>query len=210
VSASDPNDVFINCPFDPEFDEGFRALVFAVTACGFRPRCAREVDDATESRLEKIHRIIGQCRYGIHDISRTELDDKNGLPRFNMPLELGIFLGAKRFGDAAQKKKMALILDTEQYRFQKFISDLGGVDPTAHNGDPRRMVQCIRNWLFTVSRRLSIPGPMVVLENYIEFTNALPELANDGGFKLDEMAYSDLERIIMAWVSSAAEIGNPP
>ena len=49
--------------------------------------------------------MIADCRYGIHDISRTELDRDSGLPRFNMPLELGIFLGAKRFGAEEQKRK---------------------------------------------------------------------------------------------------------
>jgi hypothetical protein len=106
VAESSPRDVFINCPFDEDFAQGFRALVFAVRACGFRARCAREVDDGSETRLDKIYRIIEQSRYGIHDISRTELDTWNGLPRFNMPLELGVFLGAKRFGGPAQKEEM--------------------------------------------------------------------------------------------------------
>jgi hypothetical protein len=88
-------DVFINCPFDDDFAPGFRALVFGVIACGYRVRCAREVDDAAETRIEKLYRIIEQSRYGIHDISRTELDEASQLPRFNMPLELGMFLGAK-------------------------------------------------------------------------------------------------------------------
>src|SRR5262249_5963635 len=30
------------------------------------------------------------CKYGIHDISRTEVTSASGLPRFNMPLELGV------------------------------------------------------------------------------------------------------------------------
>ena len=36
---------------------------------GFVARCALEVDDASELRLDKIMRIIGQCAYGVHDIS---------------------------------------------------------------------------------------------------------------------------------------------
>lgn len=98
-------DVFINCPFDDDFAPGFRALVFGVIGCGYRARCAREVDDAAETRIEKLYRIIEQSRYGIHDISKTELDSDSGLPRFNMPLELGIFLGAKRYGREDQRKK---------------------------------------------------------------------------------------------------------
>ena len=102
-----------------------------------------------ETRIDKLDRIIEQCRFGIHDISKTELDVKNGLPRFNMPLELGIFLGAKRYGTDDQKNKRCVILDREQYRFQMFMSDLAGMDIKAHSGDPRVMVKCIRDFLVT-------------------------------------------------------------
>ena len=81
------------------------AIVFAVHDCGFMARCALEEEDTSQVRIDKIYAIIADCRYGIHDISRTELDEVSGLPRFNMPLELGIFLGAKKFGVKEQKKK---------------------------------------------------------------------------------------------------------
>ena len=80
--------VFINCPFDNQYKALFEAVVFAVAECGFQPRCALEVEDASEVRIEKIFKIIAGCRYGIHDISRTEPDRTSGLPRFNMPFEL--------------------------------------------------------------------------------------------------------------------------
>lgn len=101
------DNVFINCPFDAKYKSLFDAMVFAVHDCGFIPRCAREEDDASEVRIDKIYNIIADCRYGIHDISRTELDEDSNLPRFNMPLELGIFLGAKKFGTEEQKRKNA-------------------------------------------------------------------------------------------------------
>ncbi|CAN7633997.1 hypothetical protein [Mesorhizobium sp. LjRoot246] len=132
-------DVFINCPFDVAFAPSFHALVFGVLACGFRARCAREMDDGAETRIDKLYRIVEESRYGVHDLSRTELDPINNLPRFNMPLELGLFLGAKRYGDDEQKKKRCLILDVAQYRYQQFISDLAGMDITAHQGVPRTM-----------------------------------------------------------------------
>ena len=87
-------DVFINCPFSPDYHGYFEAIVFAVARSGFTARCARENDDGGEVRFEKICRIIAESRYGIHDISKTEPDPGSGLPRFNMPLELGLFLGA--------------------------------------------------------------------------------------------------------------------
>jgi hypothetical protein len=118
--------VFINCPFDHEYHRLFRALVFAIQDCGFTPRCALEVEDASEVRILKIVRIIEESRYGVHDVSRTELDEASRLPRFNMPLELGLFLGAKHFGDSEQRTKACIIFDRERYRYQAFCSDIAG------------------------------------------------------------------------------------
>lgn len=80
--------VFINCPFDEEYKPIFYSIVFAVFDCGFNPRCALEVIDAAQVRIDKINNIIEECTFGFHDISRTELDNEFNLPRFNMPLEL--------------------------------------------------------------------------------------------------------------------------
>ena len=197
-------DVFINCPFDDEFAPGFRALVFAVIACGFRARCALEMADASETRIDKLYRIIEQSRYGIHDLSRTELDRVNALPRFNMPLELGIFLGAKHFGDGDHKSKRCLLFDVEQYRFQKFISDLAGMDIEAHAGNPRRMVSKTRDWLATVSRRKTIPSTAALLKSYDLFVEGLPEMAASLGFDAKSLAYPDYERFVIAWVKQSA------
>lgn len=45
-------DVFVNCPFDDQYQPLFRALVFAIQDCGFRARCAWEISDASEIRIE--------------------------------------------------------------------------------------------------------------------------------------------------------------
>jgi len=108
MAARQPGiDVFVNCPFDEQYRPLFRALLFAVLDCGFRVRCALEIDDASEIRIDKIFRIIGEAKYGIHDISRTEPDPENRLPRFNMPLELGMFLAAKRSAPGSKRRKAA-------------------------------------------------------------------------------------------------------
>src|SRR5438045_3535035 len=105
--------VFINCPFDNKYTPLFQAIIFTVHDCGFRPRCALEASNAGQFRLEKIMGIINECKYGIHDISRTKLDTINRLPRFNMPLELGLDLGSRRFGSQRHKGKIHLIMDME-------------------------------------------------------------------------------------------------
>lgn len=113
--------VFINCPFDADYQRLLNGIVFAVFDCGFIPRCALETGDGGQARIEKIYAIIHECRYGIHDISRTEVDGNPPLPRFNMPLELGIFLGAQRYGNERQPGKVCLVLDRERYRYQKIL-----------------------------------------------------------------------------------------
>lgn len=158
------------------------------------------MDDGSETRIDKLYRIIEQSRFGIHDLSRTELDSRTGLPRFNMPLELGIFLGAKRFGDDVQRRKRALVLDTEPYRYQAFISDLAGIDPTAHGGDPRQMVRRARDWLLTVSKRTTIPSPAQLLASYDRFTLALPGIARSAGLGPTDIGYTDFERLVFAWL----------
>lgn len=47
------DDVFINCPFDQADAPTFRALVFTIFACRFRPRSARDkihLDHKTQGR----------------------------------------------------------------------------------------------------------------------------------------------------------------
>ncbi len=141
------DNVFINCPFDPKYKTIFNAIVFAVYDAGFYPRCAFEIGDAAENRLQGIVRIIKECRYGIHDISRTQRDRRSQLPRFNMPLELGIFLGCKYFGGRHHGSKSCLVMDTEPFRYQKFISDIAGQDVSAHDDDPKKAVTVVRDWL---------------------------------------------------------------
>ena len=109
------DNVFINCPFDDEYKSLFNAIVFAIHDCSFIARSAQETEDGSQVRIDKIYTIIAECRYGIHDLSRTELDEKTCLPRFNMPLELGVFLGAKRYGEKDQQRKCTAIGNLDHY-----------------------------------------------------------------------------------------------
>ena len=142
------------------------------------------------------------CRYGIHDISRTELD-RNKLPRFNMPFELGVFFGAKRFGAPSQRHKRLLILDTKQYRYQKFISDLAGMDIHAHNGSHERAMGETRDWLATVARR-QLLSRRHLIRLHRRFRHDLPALADELGLDVAKLAYVDFERFVAGWLFEAA------
>lgn len=193
--------VFINCPFDAGYRPIFDAIVFAVHDCGYIARCSLEVTDASQVRIERISAIIASCRFGIHDISRTELDPTTQLPRFNMPLELGMFLGAKRFGSAKHKTKTCLILDVERYRYQKFVSDIAGQDIAAHSGSPDEAIKAVRNWLSAATVRLvKIPGGDTIARRYARFRDELPAMCERLQFTVDELTFSDYVLQVEEWL----------
>jgi len=200
LSKAYARQVFFNCPFDDGYKAVYEAVIFAVLHCGFVIRCAKEREDSGETRISKIVEIIRSSQFGIHDISRVELDDANGLPRFNMPLELGLFLGAKAYSDEKkQKKKRCLILDTEPYRYQKFISDIAGQDIRAHGGEPEKALTLTRNWLATVCGR-ELPGPVEVKDFYCEFRAEFPAIVEALGFLPDGLQFVDYVKVAMEWL----------
>lgn len=196
--------VFINCPFDREYEPLFRALVFAVQNCGFVARSALEIDDGSEVRFEKLIRIIGDSKFGVHDLSRTELDRLSHLPRFNMPLELGLFLAAKYFGNARQRQKACLIFDRERYRYQQFCSDIAGQDVRAHHGQEADLIRAVRDALATWRTALPIPSGSIIHERYLRFNERLPRLAAKTELRVEELTFNDLTRLMNEWLVSTS------
>jgi hypothetical protein len=197
--------VFINCPFSPEYKRIFKAILFAVFHCGFRPRCALEESDATENRLLRIERIIQECRLGIHDISFMEMDVTTGLARFNMPFEFGMFLAAKHFGSGRQREKMALVVDRHPYRYRAALSDISGQDIASHNGVARHAIRVVRDWLDTNRRnRRSLPGGNHIYNRYLQFSRQLPGASRADNLDVGDLTYADLCRAISAWLADNA------
>ena len=197
--------VFINCPFDEEYLPMLRAIVFGIHACGCKARCALEVVDAGEVRLSKILRLIRSCRFGLHDISRTDLDDVNGLPRFNMPLELGLFLGAAYFGPADQRRKRTLILDIERYRYQKFVSDIAGQDIKSHRNDPSAVIGIVRDWMNAAHVGTPLPGGKALAKQYRRFMAEVPPKLLKFKLHESEVSFVDWQRLVQEWLENAAE-----
>lgn len=195
--------VFVNCPFDSEYRPLFEAVTFAIYDCGFFPRCALEVDDSSQVRIKKITEIIRTCRLSVHDISRTQLDDATDLPRFNMPLELGMFLGAKVYGGREQRRKAALVLDEEQYRYQKYISDIAGQDIRAHGGRVDETIKHVRNFL--AAHRdpgVILPGGDKLAQRYAEFRVELGPACTKLHLNPNELTFRDLTNLIVGWLGA--------
>jgi hypothetical protein len=190
--------VFINCPFDSKYQPLFRAMVFAVLRAGFYARSALEESDSGEVRLSKIYRIVSECRFGIHDLSRTELD--HGWPRFNMPLELGIFLAAKYFGTAEQDAKVCLVFERRAHSYERFISDIKGQDIEAHGNDPKALVRMIRNWLATNSPGRAIPGGAAIWDDYQKFVRWLPKKCEHARLREHDLTFQDYWQLVDEWI----------
>lgn len=191
--------VFINAPFDRQYRRLFHALVFTVHECGFVARCALEGDDSSQVRMDKLYEIIRMSPLGIHGLSRTTLDAANRLPRFNMPLELGIFLGAKRYGDRKQQRKSCLILERERFRYQKFCSDISGQDVRAHNNNVRDAISAVRNWLSASRLRRTMPGGAAVAQRYYRFRLDLPKMCREKQIDLPDPPFLDYRMLIIGW-----------
>lgn len=191
--------VFINCPFDGRYKALFEALVFAVYDCGFVARCALEEDDGSQIRVQKIYEIISECRLGIHDLSRIEIDKLTKLPRFNMPLELGAFLGAKYFGNSKQKRKTCMILDSEKFRYQRYMSDIAGQDIQEHGNDASTLTRAVRNWLRQYSTQ-SIPSGSIIWGRYQMFKRDLPLLCKGLKLNAKELIYNDYVLLVSNWL----------
>src|SRR5215217_7029772 len=195
-------DIFINCPFDAD-KALFYAIVFTVIRSGFRARCALETDDASENRFAKICAIIKDCRYGVHDISRTEVDGNPPLPRFNMPLELGAFLGAKSYGGPGQRDKRCIIFDRERYRFQRYISDIARQDIHSHEGSEQKLIAELATWLRDQSRDPKVPGGRAIAGEFATFkASILPAVCETRSLEPDELTFGDFNDIVALYVAS--------
>ncbi len=168
--------VFINCPFDTDYKPCFEALIFTIMASGYRVRCALEDSNSGNIRFDKLCRLIEESDKSIHDLSRVELSP-NGLPRFNMPFEFGLFLGAGRFGGKRHKSKTALAMIAVPYKLPIYLSDVAGNDPAAHRGDPIEVIRIVRAFLHSRPDGSQLPGAANIRNTYARFKSDLPSLA---------------------------------
>lgn len=139
--------VFINCPFDPQFQELMSAIVFAVVAHGLIPRGALETDGSSDPRFLRILQTLSHCKYSIHDLSRFTGEGTDNSARFNMPLELGIACGLRFEREGSTRSHNLFVLVLEGFGYQKFVSDLAGFDPGKHSQTVESVIREVSAWL---------------------------------------------------------------
>jgi hypothetical protein len=166
--------VFLNIPYDAEFERLYLAYVLGLTTLGFDVRITFDDSEATD-RLGRIIGLIKKSDYSIHDLSRVQTS-LSGEPRFNMPLELGLALYRSR----TTKRHRVYIFEQEDYRIQRSTSDLNGIDPKIHDGTPERVLSQLRNIFLRESETSTLPQMIVA---YGELELALPGIRRESGCK---------------------------
>jgi hypothetical protein len=123
-------EVFLNLPYDSNFENLFLAYICAAHAMGLVPRVTLEIPGSAK-RLDRIFALIRQCAFSIHDLFRVQLDrTRPRTPRFNMPFELGLAVAWEKI----RKSHTCFVMETQSYRLTKSLSDLNGTDVYIHNG----------------------------------------------------------------------------
>jgi hypothetical protein len=168
--------VFLNCPYDREYQSHFDAAVLATICCGFTPRSALESGTVADPRMERIMRAIFQSKYSIHDLTRCKGEGDANLARFNMPLELGIAMACRSFTRRAAQRHDWLAIVPAGHQYTRFISDLGGFDPPPYNGSERGLVFAIMAWLATRVDAIGTLSPQQVFKGLPEFKSEMRSL----------------------------------
>jgi hypothetical protein len=210
--------VFINCPFDKGYLPIFHAIIFTVMSNGFCPVCVKL--PSGKVRLEKICEAICDSRLGIHDISCVKLDSKTKLPRFNMPFELGLFIGCLKFGGGKHSQKDIIVMDKEKYRYHEFLSNINGLDCKAHKNKPEEAIKIVHEWLRfkrleksitekKISKYSSIckeyQGSQSMLSAFNEFVIKIPEYCRINGYDFKDLKYVDFCNCVLLYHSDLKE-----
>jgi len=202
------NNVFLNCPFDQDYDAILQAVSFCLIYLGFNPRFARERADSAEVRIGKIRELIEQSRYSIHDLSRLQAKKAKEFYRLNMPFELGIDYGCRQYM-AGHDDKRLLVLEEKQYRYQAALSDLAGCDIESHGGSFEQAVRKVRNWIVGAAGIAGAAGAQRVLDAYADFQEWYFERQTALGFaEADILDYSTPELLaaMREWVAAGKPV----
>ena len=130
--------VFLNFPFDAEYEPLGIALVGSIVGLGREPHCVLEVLDGGQGRLGRLIDLMRSCAVSMHDLSRVQ-PDQEGFPRFNMPFELGLACFYAKTGRPGRHR--FFVFEQKGHRLDRTLSDLKAIDPMIHGANPMALVR---------------------------------------------------------------------
>jgi len=192
---------FLNIPYDRNYEPLYLAFIAGLSGFGLVPRATVEIP-TSDRRLDRIVKLIRDCRYSFHDLSRVQLDrGKPPTPRFNMPFELGL---AVDWALVANPKHQWFVFESRSHRLQKSLSDLNGTDPHVHNGAADGVLRGLMNAL---TRKIHRPTFAELNGIHSDLREAARKISHEGAGSLFEARpFHDLSvlarRLAQARVSS--------
>ena len=171
LSSYRDSQVFLNHPFDDDFAKHEQALTFGVVAAGLLPISARDLSTPDRARLEILVDAIGNCQYSAHDLSRCRGEGSANLSRMNMPVEMGMALFYALSTQRANHRCIFFV--AEQHDYQRFASDLAGLDPFVYQEDRESILTATYDWLRGVvpAGRMSSQPTVDVVEAWRAYTS---------------------------------------
>ena len=184
--------VFLNIPYDLAFENLYLAYIVGLTQLGLRANATVGVPN--QGRPDTIIGLIERSDFSIHDLSRIELS--NGIPRFNMPVELGLALYRSHVTEGRHR---VYVFERRAYRAQRSTSDINGIDPKIHNGTAKGVMAGLRNIFRQPGDVTTVPE---MLASYRAVRKKLSDLRlNSGGQSLFQASvFQDL--VLAALVES--------
>jgi hypothetical protein len=153
IVGTRPADVFLNIPYDKKFERLYLAYIAGISAFGLVPRATLEIPTSTR-RLDRILELLHKCRFALHDLSRVEIDrTPPQTPRFNMPFELGLSVAWAHKGSI---RHSWFVLESQNYRLAKSLSDLNGTDVHLHGGKIMGVFRALSNAFVRQHRRPTV------------------------------------------------------
>ncbi len=177
--------IFINCPFDKEYEPLLEAAIFCCVYLGFHPQLASARLEAGEVRLGKIVSLIGKSKFSIHDLSRPKASRKGEALRMNMPFELGLDMGFRLGGQRKHRDKRFLIFEKQRFDLKSALSDIAGQDVDQHEDSFEILIRKVRNFL-KVEGGIEAPGSQRILADYETFQAWLLEKKLEEGHSEQE------------------------
>jgi hypothetical protein len=192
--------VFINFSFETTASKPlFNVVVFTVISYNLVPRTVLEVSDSSSVRLQRLMSIISECHLSIHNISSTSVAGDLH-PRFNVPLELGLFVGAQRFDFGRGRDRYSLLLSDDAFQLRKLISDINGSDVASHSNDPQKALKIVSAWINNMSKAPSVIDHDVLWNRYKGFSSDLPKICRHLKLSVEELTFPDYYKLVIAWL----------
>lgn len=170
-------EVFINCPFDPEYEPLRNRIIFVLLWAGLKPVLASDFGNSNEPRFSRICKLLRECPVSIHDLSRNKcqcgkpkkmdsLSPQSAVPaemstkpktrtkrqeehyRLNMPLELGYAMACMDLSrDDSKVKKRIFIMANHRSDVLIAANDINNYDPAYHLDQGHKVTKIVRDFL---------------------------------------------------------------